>query len=118
MDVKECYEVLHADYASVLDRLGTDERIYKFLTRYVGKQEYRQLELAIEEKRWQDAFFTVHNMKGYGLNLSLTAFAEASSALCEALRGGEPTEEIAPLVLAVKQSYEQIEEAVNRIDTF
>lgn len=90
--------------------------IYRFLKKYFDKDEYGELETAIREKRWEDAFLYSHNMKGYGLNLSLTELADTSSALCESLRGGEPDGDIETLLLDVKRAYDRTEEAVNALE--
>lgn len=117
MNVRECYELLHEDYDSVFNRLGSEEVIGRFLKRYIDKHEYEELEVALGEKRWEDAFVITHNMKGFGLNLSLGTLMRTSSALCEALRGGEPTEDITLMLSEVRTACVQLEEAVKQTET-
>lgn len=112
MNLKECYALVNADYESVFLRLGNEEMIQRFLIRYFDKNEYSQLEKAVSDERWNDAFLYSHNMKGFALNLSLTVLAEKSSALCEALRGGKPQGDIKETLSDVKTAYEIIEKAV------
>ena len=116
MNLKECYEKIGADYESVFARLGSENMIYRFLNRYFEKNEYEELENAVRKKRWKDAFMYSHNMKGYGLNLSLTELADASSELCEALRDGEPKGDIELMLSKVKTAYDRTEEAVRSLD--
>ncbi len=116
MDLRECYRMMDADYDSVLCRLGSEQMVCRFLKKCVEKDELNKLQAAIGDERWQDAFLHAHNMKGYGLNLSLTAFTESSSRLCEALRGGEPKGDIAGMLLDVRADYEKLESAVLSLD--
>lgn len=115
MSVQEYYQKMEGDYKSAFARLGSDERLIRFLVKFVDKDEWSSLMAALDKDEWQEAFLHAHNMKGFALNLSLTALAKSSSELCEALRHGEPSEDIRPMVSAVQSSYEKITEAVEQL---
>lgn len=116
MGLRECYEEIGADYESVLGRLGSDALICTFLKKYFAKNEYEALENAVKEEKWEEAFICAHNMKGIGLNLSLTELAEAGSVLCEALRGGSPEGDVNAMLLHVKSVYTKAENAVSTLE--
>ena len=116
MGIKDCYENIGADYESVLTRFGSDKLVYSFLKRYFEKNEYETLAHAVDEENWKDAFMYAHNMKGFGLNLSLTELSEASSVLCEALRSGEPKGDVGEMLSNVRNAYVRAEKAVRALD--
>lgn len=116
MEIKRFYEEIGADYKSVLARFGNEQLIYRFLKKYFDANEYDVLENAVNEKNWEAAFICAHNMKGLGLNLSLTELSQVSSVLCEALRGGEPKEDITDMLSHVKSVYERAEKAFGMLE--
>lgn len=116
MEIKDCYEEMGADYESVLARFGSDKLICKFLKKYFEKNEYEDLEKAVNGENWRDAFMYAHNMKGFGLNLSLTELSETSSILCEALRAGEPEGDVKEMLSNIRSVYVRTKEAVRALD--
>lgn len=116
MNVKELYEAVGADYNDALSRLIDDARIKKYVLKYVDQPELSELEKAIKEKRWEDAFRNAHNIKGVSMNLSLTNLQKPTSDLCELLRGGNPCEDPLPLFEKVKQSHENFFAIVKKLD--
>lgn len=116
MKLKECYEEIGADYESVLARLGSEKLVCKFLKKYFEKNEYEVLENAVAEQNWRDAFMYAHNMKGFGLNLSLAELSEAGSVLCEALRAGEPEGDVNAMLSHIRIVYAKTEKAVRALD--
>ncbi len=115
MNLKECYEQMGADYKSVMERLQSEQMVGRFLKKCVENNEFSLLEQAVGEERWQDAFMHAHNIKGYGLNLSLTPLVGSSSELCEALRGGEPKGDVQGLLSRVREDYERTEKAIEEL---
>lgn len=117
MNLRECYDILNEDYNSVSERLGSDNIIYKFLKKYIDRNDYEHLDLAVKEKNWKEAFIIAHNMKGFCLNMSFGALAESSSELCEALRDkDEPEQDIESMLLKIKELYLRMEDAVRNLD--
>lgn len=117
MDVKECYEAMEADYDGVMGRLLKEDRVKKYLLKFAQRDDYQQLELSLKEGRYQDAFRHAHDLKGNGLNLGLVKLYTASDVLCEALRGKDrPDTDITGMVEAVRDAYNNIQEAVSGLD--
>lgn len=116
MTVKECYERMGANYDEALSRLLDDARIKKYLLKYAENSELGELTRALSNKNYQDAFLHAHNIKGFGLNLSLVKLFVTSDRLCEALRNGVPKEDPEPLFQAVKEAHEDLFAAVNELE--
>ena len=118
MNVEQCYEAMHGNYADVMSRLRTDERVAKFLRRVPSDGNYEILCDAMKSGNADEAFRAAHTIKGICLNLSLTALLKSSSALTEALRGKtEIGANIAPLFETLKTDYETTIEAIKNLDT-
>lgn len=116
MTAKECYAVFGGNYEEALSRLMKDERIVKYLKKLTESQDYDSLLSSLENKNYEDAFGSVHNLKGVSLNLSITPLATASDVLCEALRGGAPTVDISGMLDDVKNAYEIAVSAIGMLD--
>lgn len=116
MNVKECYEAMSGDYEGVKGRLMTDERIKKFLLKVPQGEPMDEIFENLNNKDYETAFRNVHNMKGVALNLGLSVLANSSSDLCEALRGGEPSVDITPLLEQLKKDYDKFMELLGQID--
>ncbi|MCH5264803.1 MAG: Hpt domain-containing protein [Lachnospiraceae bacterium] len=115
MTVKECYEFLGADYDGVLGRLMKEERVTKYLGKFLQDPMLEPLEKALEEKDYETAFRCAHNIKGVCQNLGITVLADVSSDLTEKLRGGEPSEDITPELEQVRQEYAKTVEALETL---
>lgn len=117
MNVQQCYEAMHGDYAEVIGRLRTDERVAKFLKRVPSDGNYEILCEAMKTGNADDAFRAAHTIKGICLNLSLTALLKSSVAMTEALRGKAQIDgNIQPLFDALKADYEMTVEAIKNLD--
>ncbi len=116
MNVKECYAMMGGDYEGVMGRLMTDERIKKFLLKLPQSNPMNEIFENLNNKDYETAFRNVHNMKGVALNLGLSVIAESSSELCEALRGGEPSTDITPLLDKLKADYDKFVEVLGQMD--
>ena len=71
MTVKECYEIIGANYEEVESRLRTEERIKKFLLKVLNDKSYDLLCDSIKQKNMEEAFRAAHTLKGISQNLSL-----------------------------------------------
>ncbi len=105
MTLKECYEVMHGDYADMLRRLSSEERVRRLLLMFPRDTSFAQLEAAMEARDYTAAFRAVHSLKGVTLNLSISQLAQSAIALTEALRSGMPPENIDELFADVKKDY-------------
>lgn len=107
MTIKECYDAIGANYDDVIRRIGSEERLKRFLLKLPDDNSFSVLCAALETEEYGEAFRAAHSLKGICLNLGLTPLAESSSALTEELRSGKPAGDIAPLVQRVKNDYQK-----------
>lgn len=117
MNLEQCYAAMGGDYAEVVSRLRTDERIAKFLRRVPSDPNYQILCDAIASGNVEEAFRASHTIKGYCLNLSLSTLLDSACAITEALRGKTAIgAEVVPLFETLKRDYEKTIEAINNLD--
>jgi HPt (histidine-containing phosphotransfer) domain-containing protein len=106
---------MDADYEEVSGRLLNDERIRKYLIKFLDTQDYQNMLYALKNEDYEVAFRMSHNLKGVSLNLGLSGLKTASSALCEELRGGKPKGDITPLLESVGEEYQKVINAVRQL---
>lgn len=107
MTVKECYEQMGGDYADVMSRLRTDERVLRFLGKVADDASFSLLSSSLQAHAMEEAFRAAHTLKGICMNLSLTKLFASANALTEALRGRQEYDDsLLPLFDAVKADYE------------
>ncbi len=79
------------DYTDAMTRMDDDEDLYKRLAlKYLDNKNYTDLVAAMEAKDYDSAYAAAHTLKGVSGNLSFDQLYKVSSALCEALKQGEP----------------------------
>ena len=115
MTVKEVYAVTGGNYDEAMSRLMTEARITKYLNKFIQSDDYSNMLAALEAKNWEDAFRFSHNLKGMGLNLSLTRLAGSAGDLCEELRGGAPKTDLSDMLAAVRADFAQVVDAVSSL---
>lgn len=107
MEVKEFYTRIGGDAASVLDRLGTEELIVRFVRKFPADGSYTQLCEAIAQGDVETAFRAAHTLKGLCLNLGFESLYRVDAALTEEQRAGKLAE-AAEQLPAVKEKYEEL----------
>lgn len=105
MTVTEFYDRIGGDYADAMSRLLDEKRVVKYLNKFLSATDFPEMEKAIDESRWEEAFRFSHNLKGVALNLSLKVLAASSSELCERFRHGPPEGDFSDLREQVRQDY-------------
>ena len=90
-----------ADYAPVLQRLGSERIVTKFD--------------ALDAHDAEEAFRMAHTLKGICLNLGFEPLRQASSELTEELRGRDLSVDYADAFQAVKTRYQQTVSAIRGI---
>ena len=98
-----------ADYAPVLQRLGSERIVTKFALRFLEDKTFSGLCDA------QEAFRMAHTLKGICLNLGFEPLRQASSELTEELRGRDLSVDYADAFQAVKTRYQQTVSAIRGI---
>lgn len=88
MTLQECYEKMGGDYAEVLSRLTKEERIEKFMLRFLEDTSFAELCSAREAQNHEEIFRMIHTLKGVAQNLGFTSLYLASDKMTEAVRGG------------------------------
>lgn len=106
MSLKEIYEQINGDYDSVIGRLLSEDRVKKYLCKFVDYNMNRRILEALENEDFETAFRESHNLKGICANLSIVALGQSASNLTEALRNGKPEVDIKPLVDALLSDYD------------
>ena len=115
MTVKECYKEMAGDYDEAIHRLGSDERIIKYLKILQRDTNFDFLCEAIAQNNLNAAFCAAHTLKGIALNLSLTSLADSTKELTELLRSGMPNKNTALLLQKTKQAYALVLECINAL---
>ena len=77
------------DYRRGLSLAGNDTQLYHtFLAAFTRDATCAAMLCALDAGNVQNAFLYAHSLKGLCAQLGLSALGEASSAICELLRGG------------------------------
>lgn len=69
MTIQECYTKMGADYAPVLQRLGSERIVTKFALRFLEDKTFSGLCDALDAHDAEEAFRMAHTLKGICLNL-------------------------------------------------
>ena len=108
MTVRECYVAMGASYDEILGRLANDDRIKKFLGKFLNEKSFELLCSSLEERNMEEAFRAAHTLKGVSQNLAFTPLVKSVSALTEVLRNRtEYGDDIVPLLQQVKEDYDK-----------
>lgn len=113
--VREFYETLNGDYESALSRILKESSMVKFLKMFADDLQYSKMMEGLENKDYKQVFAASHDIKGTCANLGLTQLAKSSSDICEAVRHGEPTVDMVPLIEKVKEDYKITIEYINKL---
>lgn len=115
MTIKECYQKMGGDYDEVFSRFRKDERIQKFVLKFLDDKSYELLCESLKSENYDEAFRAAHTIKGICQNLSFTKLYQSSSQLTELLRGGKH-DQIDDYVQSVKEDYLLTIEAIQELD--
>ena len=116
MTVEERYALLKADYKDAKNRLLKDERIEKYLRKFIEDPSMRELDKAIAaysddstplQDRREAVFTAAHTLKGVAGNLALTPLFKAASELVEQMRDRR-SDPSAPLVENLRDVYSEV----------
>ncbi|MDD3193466.1 MAG: Hpt domain-containing protein [Oscillospiraceae bacterium] len=87
MTLRECYETLGGDYDEVFARLRKEELVWKFAVMFLSDPNFDTLCMALASGDREEAFRSVHTLKGVSQNLGFSRLYESSKNLTEHLRG-------------------------------
>ena len=105
MTIKECFEQIGSDYDSVLQRIGNENILKKFVIKFIDDPSINSLKEGIAENDGEKAFRAAHTLKGICLNLGFDNLYKVSSDITEILRTGELT--------GTKEAFENVKEQYN-----
>ena len=105
MTLQECYEKMGGDYTEVMKRLVKEERIAKYVVKFLEDPTYGILCHAMEEADYNAVFLAIHTLKGVSQNLGFGKLYEASHEMTEAVRGGVKLQDES-LFRAVSEAYD------------
>ena len=106
MTLQECYEKMGSDYAEVLVRLVNEERIRKYVLKFLEDPTYQMLCEAKYAGDDEAVFLNIHTLKGVSQNLGFGKLYETSYKMTEAVRGGIPLRD-ERLFEAVSEAYSE-----------
>lgn len=111
MNLKELYAYCGGDFDAVMDIWRSDERVARFLGRFLEDDSYASFHKFLDEGNLPEAFRAVHTLKGECLNLCLKRLSESSAVVTDALRDGE--NHLTPAMLArFDQDYAQVTQSI------
>ena len=91
MDSKNCYDSIGGSFEEVIQRLGNESLIERFVRMFPSDESYANLCKAMDEKNWTEFFNASHTLKGISANLSFKKLYQAASTLTEDVRSGNPS---------------------------
>ena len=115
MELNNFFEEVGGSYNEVISRLGKDERIVKYLIRFVESDPMSDFDRALGENNIEDAFRALHSIKGMCLNLGLGALGKSSSELCEEYRHGAPEGDVSELTARTRADYATAIAAIKKL---
>lgn len=115
MDLKEFFKHVGGDYNEVISRLGKEDRIIKYLIRFVESDPLSEFDRALDDNNIEECFRTLHSIKGMCLNLGLGDLGKSSSRLCEEYRNGAPDKDVTDLIEITRNDYKVTVDNINEI---
>ena len=106
MDIKECYRKMGGNFDDVMQRLGNESFIQRFVIRFLDDPSFQMIKDGIEKKDAELAFRGAHTLKGVCSNLGF-------SKLCD-LRGRE-LEGYEAVLAQVEKQYQITVEAIREL---
>lgn len=114
MNLKECYGLMNGDYDGVMSRLVKEERVKKFVLKFLDDTSYQLLCTSLQEHQYDEAFRAVHTIKGICQNLGFTQLYHSSNELTEKLRNQDYTN-LDDFVEKVKRDYNEVVLAIRKL---
>jgi len=86
MTIKECYSRFGGNYEEVIERLGSEGLVERFMLKFKNDKSMASLKEAVEKGDIEGSFMAAHTLKGVSANLSFSALQKVASDLTEQLR--------------------------------
>lgn len=115
MTLQEFYDEIGGDYSGVMSRLMKEERVVKFVRRFLDDKSLGILNEKIAEGNYEEAFRAAHTIKGVASNLGFSRLLKSSHDLTEELRDGAAPANTDNLD-RVRSDYAQTVEAIRALE--
>ena len=89
MNLKELYACCGGDFDTVMDIWRSDERVARFLGRFLEDGSYANFHKFLDAGNLPEAFRAVHTLKGVCQNLGFSNLYAPAVTLTETLRAGQ-----------------------------
>ena len=109
MKLQEFYEELNGNYEDVKSRLTNEDRIEKFVIRFLEDDSFQKIVSAREHNNDMDVFRAIHTLKGISLNMGFVGLYQACYQMTEAVRDGTKLENEALFKDVEKEYHKTIE---------
>lgn len=109
--VETLYQIAGGDYAGVIGRLRTNERVAKFVTMFADDASFNNLVTNMADQNWEEAFRAAHTLKGISRDMGFVDLSDYASEITEALRADDH-ERANMLLPTVQEEYEQVANAI------
>lgn len=86
MTLEKLYEEIGGNYHSIMERLGKEERVKKYVLLFLRDGSYDAFLQSVEQRDIQNAFRAIHTLKGVCMNMSFESLCQISSEVTEYLR--------------------------------
>lgn len=104
MTIQECYSMIGGDYEDVFERLCKEERIKKYMFKFLHDPSFEMLCTSLKEENMEGAFCAAHTLKGICQNLGFGQLYVSSEELTEKLRSRKK-QNVTELVRQVEKDY-------------
>lgn len=109
--IETLYQIAGGDYAGVIGRLRTNDRVAKFVTMFADDASYSNLVNNMADENWDEAFRAAHTLKGVSRDMGFIDLSDYASEITEALRASD--QERAKLLLpTVQDEYKKVADAI------
>lgn len=115
MTIKEFYNTINGSFDEFLGRVGTEERVKKYVKMFTFDPSFDELNNAISANDIPTAFRAVHTLKGLSANLALGDLYKSSCVLTEILRNYNG-EEYSAALDDVRAKYQAVLDAISQLD--
>lgn len=113
--IKEIYNLMGENYDEVIGRIGKEERLHKYLLKFLENTEFDNLEEAVKNNDIQAAFSYAHTLKGLCLNFGFGKLYSASAVFCDNIRDNIVRNPIEPLFDNLKEEYEKVLSSIREL---
>lgn len=109
--IETLYQIAGGDYAGVIGRLRTNDRVAKFVTMFADDASYGNLVNNMADGNLDEAFRAAHTLKGVSRDMGFIDLSDYASEITEALRAHDQ-ERAQALLPTVQDEYKKVADAI------